>query len=166
MKKEIGALLVHDQAEHMRALAAMLRHQDIRVHHVRTCQVAALELEHADPPQLVFTDTHLLDGKWLDIVLLAEGASQPVNVIVVARFMDEKLYIEALEEGAFDFIVPPFASVDLAHVVRCAADNVLDRRAAALHGLPVSTQPLIAPVPPQSGGERSRVSAKTSDLLP
>ena len=126
----VVALLVHDQAEHMYALATALREQGVRVHHVRTWQAAAQELKRANPPHLIFSDAALPDGKWADIVRLAGKASQPVNVIVVTRFMDTKLYLETMEGGAFDFIVPPFASPGLAHVVRCAADNAQARREA------------------------------------
>ena len=162
MRKEIVALLVHDQAEHMHSLATTLRDQGIRVYHVRTCQAAAHELKRADPPHLVFSDTALRDCEWTDIVRLAARASQPVNVIVVTRFMDTKLYLESLEGGAFDFIVPPFASRDLAHVVRCAADNVQARREAAQTA---GHEPLIEPVaPPLGEAAGSPISSKASDL--
>ena len=162
MREEIVALLVHDQAEHMQALATTLRDQGVRVYHVRTWQAAAHELQRADPPHLVFTDSVLRDGDWTDIVLLAGSASQPVNVIVVTRVMDTKLYLEALEGGAFDFIVPPFASLDLAHVVRCAADNVQARREAAQTA---GYEPLIEPVaPPLGEAAGSPISSKASDL--
>ena len=161
MRKEIVALLVHDQAEHMQALATTLLGQGVRVYHARTCQAAAHELKRADPPHLVFTDSVLRDGDWTDIVLLAGSASQPVNVIVVTRVMDTTLYLEALEGGAFDFIVPPFASLDLAHVVRCAADNVQARREAAQT---TGHEPLLEPVaPPLGEAAASPISAKASD---
>jgi DNA-binding NtrC family response regulator len=162
MRKEITALLVHDQTEHMWALASMLRHQEIYVHHVHSCQAARCELACANPPQLVFTDTDLHDGKWPDVVLMAEGAIEPVNVIVVARFMNEKLYIEALEGGAFDFIVPPFASFDLAHVVQCAADNVLDRRGAAPQERIAGRQPLLGPMSSMPEARTPGTAAKGS----
>ena len=130
MRKEIVALLVHNQSEHMQALAMTLRDQGVRVYHVRTWQAAAHELSRANPPHLVFSDTALPDCNWADIMLLAEKASQPVNVIVVTRVMDTRLYLETLEGGAFDFIIPPFASPDLAHVVRCATDSAQARREA------------------------------------
>jgi DNA-binding NtrC family response regulator len=158
MTKEIVALLVHNQSEHMQALAVRLQHQGVRVHHARTWRAAAHELKRANPPHLVFSDAALRDCDWTHVVLLAGKASQPVNVIVVARVMDIKLYLEALEGGAFDFIVPPFASLDLAHVVRCAADNVQARREAAQ---PSGHEPLFVPVAPRLGeAVASQVSAK------
>jgi DNA-binding NtrC family response regulator len=162
MRKEIVALLVHDQAEPMQALAMTLRDQGVRVYHVRTWQAAAHELKRTNPPHLVFSDTALPDCNWTDIVLLAGRASQPVNVIVVTRVLDTKLYLETLEGGAFDFIVPPFASLDLAHVVRCAADNVQARREAAQTA---GHNPLFEPVvPPLGEAAASPISAKVSDL--
>ena len=82
------------------------------------------------PAPLVFTDTELPDGTWADILTVAERAACPVNVVVVARVVDTRFYVQAMEAGAFDFMVPPFNATDLTHVVRCAADNVLTRRAA------------------------------------
>ena len=54
----------------------------------------------------------------------ANSAPDPVDVIVRSRQMDEKLYIELLESGAYDFITPPFAAYELEHIARCAAWNV------------------------------------------
>ena len=81
-----------------------------------------------NPAPLVFTDTELPDGTWADILAEAERAAQPVNVIVVARVVDRRFYVEAIETGAFDFLAPPFVATDLAYVVRTALDNVVARR--------------------------------------
>ena len=51
-----------------------------------------------------------------------------MNVIVVARVVDTRFYVEAIETGAFDFLAPPFTATDLAYVVRSALDNVTARR--------------------------------------
>jgi len=88
------------------------------------------DARRVEPRPLVFTDTELRDGTWTDILAVAERAACPVNVVVVARVVDTRFYVEAMEAGVFDFIVPPFNATDLAHVVRCAADNVLARRVA------------------------------------
>src|SRR6516162_10159363 len=86
------------------------------------CQEASLELTRAKPVHLVFTDTTLPDGTWGDVLGLAAKAPAPVNVIVVARLVDVRLYLEVIQSGAFDFITPPFAPGDVARVIRCAAD--------------------------------------------
>jgi FixJ family two-component response regulator len=65
-------------------------------------------------------------------VNLAARAPAPVNVIVVSEVVDIALYLEVIQLGAFDFIVPPMSSPDFAHVVWSAVDNVLWRRASPL----------------------------------
>jgi FixJ family two-component response regulator len=86
----------------------------------------------------VSTEAQLTDGNWADVLTLAAKASEPVNVIVVAPHVDLILYIQAVERGAFDFIVPPFFDPELLHVVCIAADNAIARRQQAgdsAHGI-------------------------------
>lgn len=130
MKEEISALLVHNHAEPLDMLESVLRAHSINTCRACSCQEASLELARANPVHLVFADTTLPDGTWRDVVGLAEKASVPVDVIVVARLVDVRLYIEVIESGAFDFMIPPFAACDVAHVIRCAAEDVLHKRYA------------------------------------
>jgi DNA-binding NtrC family response regulator len=124
MKEEISALLIHDEPEPLDALDLELASQSVKTRRARTCQEAVHVLAGADPPHLIFTDTTLPDGSWDDVLSLAAKAAEPISVIVVARFVDIKVYIDTLERGACDFITPPFMAPDLAHVVRCAVENV------------------------------------------
>jgi DNA-binding NtrC family response regulator len=130
MKNRISALLVHQQAEPLRALDQALTSQSIQTTRARSCREAGLFLNGANPPHLVFTDTTLPDGSWAEVIALAAKATIPVNVIVVGRGVDTRFYVEAIEAGAYDFVVPPFAAPELAYVVQCAADNVLACREA------------------------------------
>jgi FixJ family two-component response regulator len=79
---------------------------------------------------LVFTEAKLPDGTWADIVKLAIAAHKPVKVIVVSHFVDVDLYVDTMEAGAFDFIVPPLSASELTHVVKSAVENVLGLRQA------------------------------------
>ena len=124
----ITALLVHHNSDVFTSLKAALEHQGMRVAQAESRAHAKRALGVQKPAPLVFSDTHLPDGTWADILALAGKAALPVNVIVVARLLNTRLYIETIEAGAFDFIVPPFNATDLAHVVRCAADNAIMRR--------------------------------------
>ncbi len=106
MATQITSLLVHSQAHHLRELECALRRQSVESRRVASCRVAARLLNSPDPPHLVFVDATLPDGTWRDIVAAAQRAQQAVNVIVVPPQVDMRLYIEALEGGAFDFIAP------------------------------------------------------------
>jgi DNA-binding NtrC family response regulator len=130
MKRRITALLVHQNSDTLRLLKCALERQGMGVVQAESSAQAKRMLGGLNPAPLVFTDVQLPDGRWADIVAAAEKAAQPVNVIVVARVVDTRFYVEAIETGAFDYIAPPFAATDLAHVVRCAMDNVLSRRSA------------------------------------
>ncbi len=124
----LSALLVHSGAEHFAALESALVSQSIHTRRAATCAEALVIVRGPDPPDLVFTDTILADGNWACVLRMAAGAPAAVNVIIVARLVDTKLYLEALQEGAFDLITPPFVASELAYVVRSAASNVLGRR--------------------------------------
>jgi DNA-binding NtrC family response regulator len=130
MTEKIPALLVHHNSETLATLKGALERQGISILHAESQAQAKRLLGGLNPAPLVFTDIQLPDGTWADILAMAEKARQPVNVIVVARVVDTRFYVEAIETGAFDFIAPPFMATDLAYVVRSALDNVAARRAA------------------------------------
>lgn len=128
MKENIRALLVQARHDPLDALRMALEEQSIDIYTAKNCAQAALALWSDYPPHLVFTEIQLADGNWSDVLTLAAKASAPVNVIVVAPFADVTFYVQAIERGAFDFIVPPLSDPELLHVVRIAAENALVRR--------------------------------------
>ena len=128
MQERIRALLVHDRPEPMGSLRRALESQSIETQSVRTCQDANQTLWGRQPPHLVLAAARLPDGSWEDLVLMAARAPAPVNVIVVSEVVDIALYLEVIQRGAFDFIVPPMSSADFAHVVGSAVDNAVRRR--------------------------------------
>ena len=148
MKENIKALLVQARHEPLDALRLALEEQSIDILMARNCAEAALALWSECPPPLVFTGIHLADGNWADILTLAAKASAPVNVIVVAPFADVGFYVQAIERGAFDFIVPPLSDPELQHVVRIAAENALNRRRQ--HAALSSTSAPIAALQPEN----------------
>jgi len=128
MKDNIRALLVQARHDPLDALRLALEKQSINIVTAGNCAEAALVLWSSCPPHMVFTEVQLADGSWADVLTLASKASAPVNVIVVAPFVDIGFYVQAIERGAFDFIVPPLSDPELRHVVRIAAENAISRR--------------------------------------
>ena len=131
--KSITALFVHRNSEALATLRGALERQGMSIVHAESRAQAQGMLGGQNPVPLVFTDVQLRDGTWADILAETERAAQPINVIVVARVVDTRFYVEAIETGAFDFVAPPFVSSDLACVVRSALDNVVARREARAH---------------------------------
>ena len=132
MTEKITALVVHQNSETLATLKGALERQGMHILHADSRAKAKRMLGGVNPAPLVFTDTQLPDGTWADILAVAEKATLPVNVIVVARVVDTRFYVEAIETGAFDFLAPPFNAIDLAYVVRSAMNNVATRRSTAL----------------------------------
>lgn len=132
MKGTINALLVHNGEAWFLVLESMLKKQGIATRCVRSCGEALAWLTPTDAPQLVFADTELPDGTWADVLNLATTQTRnAAKVVVVSPLVDLKLYLNALESGAFDFIVPPFGAGDVAHIVRSATSGAPERRSSS-----------------------------------
>lgn len=132
MPEKIAALLVHHNSETLTTLKLALERIGVRVTQADSRAQTKHVLSGTNPAPLVFTDAQLPDGTWADVLAIAEKAALPVNVIVVARVVNTRFYVEAIETGAFDFVAPPFDLTDLAYVVRCASDNAVTRRTTRL----------------------------------
>ena len=154
MEENVKALLVQVRPGPLEALQLALIEQSIEIRTVKNCGEAEHALCSDWSPHMVFTDVQLADANWTDVLTLASNAAAPVNVIVVARFIDMKFYIQAIERGAFDFIVPPFARMELQHVVRIAAENALTRR-RKLASSKLTVGPLTARQGPKRKDERA-----------
>jgi DNA-binding NtrC family response regulator len=146
MTERITALLVHQNSETLATLKGALERQGMCIIHAQSRAQAKRLLGGLNPAPLVFTDTQLPDGTWADVLALAQKAKLPVNVIVVARVVDTRFYVDVIETGAFDFLAPPFNAIDLAYVVRSAMDNAVARRATPARGAPNAQEGLLAEV--------------------
>ena len=136
MVENIKALLVKARPDPLDPLRLALEEQAIDIFTARNCAEAAMALWADAPPHLVFTEIQLGDGNWADVLTLAGKAAAAVNVIVVAPFADVGFYVNVIERGAFDFIVPPLSEPELLHVVRIATENALRRRRQNTVALP------------------------------
>ena len=113
--EKVSALLVSAGNESFDRLELALRSEGIETHQARDNAELVVLLEERDSPQMIFTDTTLPDGTWVDVLRLSAPYSVPV--IVVSRLVDLELYVDCLQCGVLHFIVPSFVGADLAHVV-------------------------------------------------
>lgn len=124
---KVFALLVSDGDESFEELKEMLKQVGLDVWISPTCEEVERLLDQTHP-KLIFTATKFSDGNRSDIISVAEKATVLTNVIVVGRYEDTGLYFSTMENGSFDFIVPPFEADAIAHVVRAASEDVRRRR--------------------------------------
>ena len=120
MPKMLRILLVHHQEEPWNHLIPLLEWLGITTLRASNCAEAERALASPEPHLLVLTEPVLPDGTWAEILALARRMPSPVPVVVVSRYVDVDLYLDALEKGAWDYIVPPFRAADLAYVVNGA----------------------------------------------
>ena len=126
-----SALIVSNGEQANLALRKLLYEAGLYVRLAGSCSEAREILTRSNAPAVMFSDTLLPDGTWLDILDLAKGTEHEVPVIVMPRLVDINLYLNALDEGAADFIVPPFYHQDITHVLKCAASRGLAIQGAA-----------------------------------
>ncbi len=127
MQQAIVALLVHAEEPCFQVLKSILQEQGIETRLARSCAEASASFLQQGLPQLVFTDAGLCDGTWADVLSLV-SAPDSAELIVVSRVLDHHLYLDVIESGAFDFMVPPFEPEDVAFIVRSAIWNYRYKR--------------------------------------
>jgi len=123
------ALLVSDGSAWFDELSWRLEDQGLETWTVES-RTEAADLIRESHPELILTATTFPEGTWSEIVDMARKSSVPANVIVVGKRVDIELYVRAIEYGAFDFMLPPFETDQLSHVVRVAAEDVRRAREA------------------------------------
>ncbi len=126
MPKKIRAILMAGlENEVFVELQAALELQGIATSTNESPLEALRQFQKRNEELLVFTNVTTPAGNWSDVLRLFEKAKIPV--IVVSRTVDINVYIDAMEEGAADFIVPPFANAELS----CVVHNALSRARAS-----------------------------------
>jgi DNA-binding NtrC family response regulator len=128
MNGRLFVLLVYDRPYPMEPLKVALRDLSVETCCVRTCEELRRLLPQTQP-DLIFTDTSLPDGSWVDVLSFVEKAESPADVIVVGIDKDMR-HVSALERGAFDFVLPPFERQALDFIVQSARHDMLRRRQA------------------------------------
>jgi DNA-binding response OmpR family regulator len=81
---------------------------------------AALGILRRHPVRIVVCVSDLPDGTWIDVLERIQNSPKPPLLIVASRLADNRLWIEALNLGAFDVISKPFLAAEVNHVVKSA----------------------------------------------
>jgi DNA-binding NtrC family response regulator len=124
MSNKLWTLLVSDTEEMVRELEGILREQGMETRHVRKCSEAYAALQEAILPTLVFSEASLPDGTWAEVLKATNGTRSSIPLVVISRIVDIRLYLDAMESGVHDLIVPPLSAPDIAYIVRSAIARV------------------------------------------
>lgn len=112
-----SVMILFNEGEPTPDLRGALNSCPLQVKSLKSCREAAQKLSQQRMPVTIFTDISLPDGDWKQVLRIAQEAPVPVQVIVVSRIVDVHLYLDVLDAGAFDFIVPPFRAADLDYIL-------------------------------------------------
>jgi DNA-binding NtrC family response regulator len=120
----IRVILLHDQEKEFDELRCELNELGVAFVELRTLVEARYLLKCSRHAALLFTAVVLPDSTWTDVLESAQAETPAAPVILVSRILDFGLYLEAMEKGATDFMVPPFTRAELQFVIRSAAPQL------------------------------------------
>lgn len=125
---KIDCVFVTPWARSVAEATRVLRRSGIRVHHADTIERARAMLELTGA-KVLLAEASFRDGNWQDAVALSEEFTPPISVVVVTTVVDERFWITAVENGAYDLVPRPFSSIEFTRVVENAYSH-----AWAMHG--------------------------------
>ena len=99
-------LIVEDDASLSEMLALHFEEQGFGIHSAVTC-AEALELARSAQPDLILLDQQLPDGLGNELIPELHGLSPKSRIIMMTGVHDLELAIQAIQDGASDFIHKP-----------------------------------------------------------
>ena len=100
----------------------------VRLHRAGSLEEADLLLAHGGA-RVLLTETTFPGGSWQDAVALKTTRHPGAVLVVTAESADEGLWLDVLEQGAYDLILKPFVADELLRVL-ANADACARMRAA------------------------------------
>lgn len=130
-------LVVDDEHEHLASVRRVFERDGFEV---ETAATGALALEklRERPVDLVLTDVMMPGMTGIELLRATRALRPDADVIVMTAYATIELAVEAMREGAYDFVQKPFKAAVIRRVVeralerqRLAAENVMLRRELA-----------------------------------
>ncbi|MEI8393629.1 MAG: sigma-54 dependent transcriptional regulator [Rhodospirillaceae bacterium] len=119
----INILLIEDTVPLARVYVEYMRQEQYNVTHVETGEAALTALASAAPDAVVL-DLKLPDADGLDILRHIREQAPDTSVVVITAHGSVNTAVDAMRQGAFDFIVKPFNAARLNVTLR----NALERK--------------------------------------
>ncbi|MEW6751577.1 MAG: sigma-54 dependent transcriptional regulator [Candidatus Latescibacterota bacterium] len=112
-------LVIEDDPTTRRFLAQILQEEGHQVAEGDSV-AAGLRTLASEPLDLVLTDQRLPDGEGLQVLRASREADPTLPVVLITAYASFELAVDAMREGAFDFVAKPFTAEELLVVVRRA----------------------------------------------
>lgn len=118
-----ATIVVVDDEENMcKILAKILQNED---YHVTTFSRPgeAIEYIRKSPPNLVLTDIKMPEMTGIDVLRAALAANPNTNVVMMTAYGTIEGAIDAMREGAFDYVTKPFKTDELVMTLNKAFEH-------------------------------------------
>ncbi|MBW2261780.1 MAG: sigma-54-dependent Fis family transcriptional regulator [Deltaproteobacteria bacterium] len=117
------SILIVDDEENMRVmLRAMLRQQGYDVWQAESAE-KALGILDAQVPDFVLTDVRMSGMSGIDLVRKLVEKSVPTTILVMSAYGSLETAVEAMQAGAYDYIMKPFKSDEVVLTLRKAQER-------------------------------------------
>ena len=120
----MACVLIVDDEKNMRRILSSILQDEGHVVVEAAAAKEAIELISTAQFDLVLTDQKMPDGDGLSVITAAKDADPSLPVVMLTAFATVDLAVEAMRQGAFDFIAKPFTPEVVLAVAKRAAERV------------------------------------------
>jgi two-component system response regulator FlrC len=132
MEEEL--LIVDDEPQMLIAIQETLKHHGYRVTTAGSGMEALRKLKDKYY-QLVITDMRMPEVSGLDLLRKVRNLSPQTRVVLLTAFGTVQNAVDAMRDGAYDYLLKPFSSESLENVVRRALDSTQGRNDRNSHAI-------------------------------
>jgi len=100
-------LVIDDEEDVHYSFQRILESEGYEIHSATSARTALKKIQ-VTPPDLILLDVRLPDTNGLELLKIIKGNCPEVLVIVMTAYGTSQSIIEAMQRGAYDFIVKPF----------------------------------------------------------
>lgn len=122
-----GCVYLTSSVREAERTSALLEPARIRLHHAASLNDAEERLK-LTRSRVLLANTAFRTGTWQDALQLTFRLRPATALVVAARLADDRLWIGALEQGAYDLIQKPFQAEELRRILENAHSHATTGR--------------------------------------
>lgn len=122
MNRFARILVIDDDLVACKLLTEMLQQSGYDVDYCSD-PIKGIQKLSEQPYDVVVTDLKMPKANGLELLREAKRQSEKTQVILISAFGDERVWVESLGMGAYDFIPKPFKKREIIEVIREALDQ-------------------------------------------
>ena len=121
MDKSYKILVVDDETSMREFLDVLLSKEGYQVSEAKNGKQALIKIQKNDY-DLILSDIRLGDITGLEVLKNAKKKNQDTIVIMISAYSTTEIAVEAMNEGAYDFVPKPFDNQELKHTIKKALE--------------------------------------------